>query len=165
MNDKHRRWHRIRDHIRRGGVQSQDQLAAILRREGIAVTQATLSRDLRDLGVMKGPAGYVLPETAAVASAPNGAAHQSAMIAPPAAVAELETALRNFLLRADSGGTMVVLHTGPGQASFLAGEIDKAVLRNVLGTVAGDDTVLVATRSPKASASILGTLKQLAGLR
>jgi transcriptional regulator of arginine metabolism len=165
MNDKLRRWQRLRDHIRRGGVQSQDQLASILRREGIEVTQATLSRDLRDLGVMKGPAGYVLPENAGAAN-PSGASCASPMlVAPVAAVAELETALRNFLLRAEAGGTIVVLHTGPGQASFLAGEIDKAVLRNVLGTVAGDDTVLVATRNPKASASILGALKQLAGLR
>ncbi len=165
MSDKLRRWQRVRDLIRRGGVHSQDQLAILLRREGIEATQATLSRDLRELGVMKGAGGYLLPDGAPSNGSGTSYVQATSASVPAGGATELEAALRTYLMRADCGGTMVVLHTGPGQASALASELDRASLRSVLGTVAGDDTVLVATRSPRAAAGVVTSLKQLAGLR
>jgi transcriptional regulator of arginine metabolism len=149
VTDRHRRHDRILALLRRGGVASQEQLAGLLRAEGIRVTQATLSRDLRELGVMKGPAGYILPGAAAAPPPPNG---------------DLQRALRTMMLGGDAGGNLAVLHTGPGRASALALEIDRAELRPVLGTVAGDDTVFVATRTTRDAAKVLGSFKQLAGL-
>lgn len=156
MSDKLRRWQMVRDLIRRGHVHSQEQLAAMLRREGVEVTQATLSRDLRELGVMKGPSGYVM-----------GDARVPAPAAPIATntPAELESALRSYLRGADAGGNLVVLRTGPGQASLLAFELDRAGLRGMMGTVAGDDTVLVATKTSRAATSLLDQLRGLASLR
>lgn len=148
--DRARRHERILALIRRGGVTSQEQLAALLRADGIHVTQATLSRDLKELGVLKGRSGYALPGAAATPAAqPSG---------------DLQRALRSMMLSGDAGGNLVVVHTGPGRASALALEIDRAAPRTVLGTVAGDDTVFVATRTPRDASKLLSTFKQLAGL-
>lgn len=148
MTDKHRRHDRVLALLRKGGVASQEQLASLLRAEGIRVTQATLSRDLHELGVMKGPTGYILP------------GHER----PPPPNGDLERALRTMMLGGESGGNLAVLRTGPGRASALALEIDRASLRPVLGTVAGDDTIFIATRSTRDAAKVLTTFKQLAGI-
>jgi transcriptional regulator of arginine metabolism len=150
VSDKHRRQQRIAAAVRKGGVASQEHLADLLRSEGVEVTQATLSRDLRELGVMKGPAGYILPGT-------NGTIGQHS-------TGDLDRALRSFLLRGQVGGTLAVLHTGPGRAPLLALEIDRAGLKPVLGTIAGDDTIFVAARSTRDAARILAQFKEAAGL-
>jgi len=147
MTTKPRRQRLILELIEKTGVPNQERLAELLRERGVAVTQATLSRDLHELGVVKGGEGYSLP------SQVNGHA------------ASLERALKEFLIRGDSGGNLAVLHTGPGGAPLLALEIDKASMKPVLGTVAGDDTVFVATRSAKDAGKILSHFKELAGLR
>lgn len=149
VTDKPRRLDRILSHLRKGGVASQEQLAELLRADGIRVTQATLSRDLRELRVMKGPAGYILP------------GHEPQA---PAITGDLERALKSMLLSGETGGNLAVLRTGPGRASALALEIDRASLRPVLGTVAGDDTIFIATRSTRDAAKVLTTFKQLAGI-
>jgi len=129
---------------------SQQELVALLKRsEGIAVTQATLSRDLAELGVVKGPNGYMLPG------------------APPALPAEgreaaLAGALRQHLISAARGGTLVVLKTPSGHANSLAIEIDRAGLPEVLGTIAGDDTVFIAARDTGSAADLARTLERLA---
>lgn len=162
MSDRLRRWRLLREIIRRGSPSSQERLADLLRREGVEVTQATLSRDLRELGVLKGPTGYVLPD----APAAHDARPQPAALAPPpATMVELGSALRAYLRRIDAGGNIVVLHTGPGQASLLAAELDRIPIRTVMGTVAGDDTIFVATRSPRAATSLHTQLRQIAGLK
>lgn len=148
MTAKPRRHRLILDLIQRGGVPNQERLAELLRERGLEVTQATLSRDLHELGVVKGPRGYALPDaTAASDSPPN-----------------LERALRDFLLSGDIGGNLAVLHTGPGRAPLLALEIDRAAMKPVLGTVAGDDTVFVAARSARDANKLLSHFKSLAGI-
>jgi transcriptional regulator of arginine metabolism len=150
MTDKPRRHHRIVQLIQAGPVNSQEQLAAMLRQDGFAVTQATLSRDLRELGVMKGPLGYTMPGDAPVIAQVDG---------------ELQRALRTYLVKAESGGNLAVLHTGPGRAPLLALELDRARLKSVLGTVAGDDTIFIAARSSREAGRVLKQLRQMAGLR
>lgn len=113
--------------IRSYAIKSQKELRELLEEDGLMVNQATLSRDLRDLGVVKGPAGYALPGTGATVSATNG----------------LGQALRQWLIEAIAVQNQVLLKTPIGGASPLALAIDGAELDTVLGTIAGDDTVLV----------------------
>ena len=148
MRDKDRRQSRIAAMIRKGGVTSQEQLADRLKDDGIDATQATLSRDLKELGVVKGPTGYMLP------GQPAPAVHNG----------DLERALRAMLVGGQVGGSLAVLHTGPGRASALALEIDRAGFKGVLGTVAGDDTIFVAARSTREASKVLGQFKSLAGI-
>jgi transcriptional regulator of arginine metabolism len=111
------------------------------------VTQATVSRDLREIGVVKGPGGYLLPGK--VVGAEGGD--------------ELSRAAREYLLEAEPAGTIAVLRTGAGQASALALRIDRAGMEDIVGTVAGDDTVFVATRSAhdaRRIAELLGRLSR-----
>ena len=107
---------------------SQEALAAALAAEGVSVTQATLSRDLRALGAVKGAEGYMLPGLAAV----------------PAGDAEVRTAVRTWLTRAQVALNQVVLHTPAGGAQALALVLDRVQPGGLLGTIAGDDTVFVA---------------------
>ncbi|MFO0962454.1 MAG: hypothetical protein U0625_06045 [Phycisphaerales bacterium] len=130
-------------------VGSQQELAALLRRrEGIAVTQATLSRDLAELGVVKGPAGYALPGVASPAAAGREAA--------------LASSLRAHLLSVERGGTLVVLRTPSGHANSLAVELDRAGLPGALGTIAGDDTIFIAARDTESAARLARTLERAA---
>lgn len=132
MHAKPARHHRIRELIGAGRIESQDRLQSALRHEGIEVTQTTLSRDLREMGVLKGAGGYILP----------GAAEPA-----PAGADGLRRALAAFAVSIRHGGTIVVIRTGPGQASAMALELDRAGLAGALGTVAGDDTVFIAAGS------------------
>jgi len=150
MQDKPRRQRRILDLVKQQPVANQEQLAESLSREGIATTQATLSRDLRELGVVKGPTGYMLPGNGPVSAPPNG---------------ELERAVRTYLVQAESAGNLAVLHTGPGRAALLALEIDRARLKSVMGTVAGDDTIFIAARSSRDAGKLLRDLRQMAGMK
>ena len=129
---------------------SQQELAALLRRrEGIDVTQATLSRDLTELGVVKGPGGYMLP---GAAPAPTTPADRTDALA---------SALRQHLVSVARGGTTVVVRTPSGHANSLAVEIDRAGLPGVLGTIAGDDTIFLATADQDAAATLVRTLQRL----
>jgi transcriptional regulator of arginine metabolism len=116
---------------------SQERLVAELVARGEDVTQATVSRDLREIGVVKGPGGYRLPGK--VVGVVGAVGTESGD--------ELSRAAREYLLEADPAGTIAVLRTGAGQASALALRIDRAGWADIVGTVAGDDTVFVATRS------------------
>jgi transcriptional regulator of arginine metabolism len=151
MTDRVRRQEWIARLIDKGGVESQEHLQNLLAERSVRVAQATLSRDLRELGVLKGPAGYALPNGA------NGSHGKG----PERALGE---ALRAFLLRAERGGNLVVLGTGPGHAQALALAIDRAEVPGVIGTVAGDDTVFVASKSERAAKELVDTIKELAGL-
>lgn len=157
MAGKPRRHHRIAELLRRERIASQDALRERLVRDGIAVTQATLSRDLHELGVVKGPAGYILPQGAAPAG--QGGAVRSA-----AQAGNLGAALSASVSRIDHAGTLVVLHTGPGRAPLVALEIDRAPPGGVVGTVAGDDTVFIAVRSGADAARLARDLRRAAGL-
>jgi transcriptional regulator of arginine metabolism len=126
-------------------VRSQAELAAALEQSGMSVTQATLSRDLDELGAVKlrSPDGglpvYVVPEDGSPLTA------RSADDDPPARLARL---LGELLVSADASANLMVLRTPPGASNFLASAIDRARLPEVLGTVAGDDTILVVARDP-----------------
>lgn len=128
---KTRRQQVILDVIAREPVRSQEQLRKSVRAAGFDVTQATLSRDIRELGLVKGgPDGaYQAPGQVA----PNGRASESA----------LQRAVAEYLVRVDRVQQLVLLRTGLGRAQALCVTLDDARLPEVVGTVAGEDTVLV----------------------
>jgi transcriptional regulator of arginine metabolism len=139
-------------------VRSQDELADRLASLGVRVTQATLSRDLEELGAvrLRGPAGslvYALPSD------------HPARQAETAATAGLARVAAELLLSAEASGNLVILRTPPGAAQLLASAIDRSALPAVLGTVGGDDTVLVVTRDPLGGNDLAGALLRLAERR
>ena len=132
---------RIIDLIRERPVRSQTELADLLAADGVQVTQATLSRDLEELGAVKvrggdgGPAAYLIPEDG---KPPLRPAEQ--------APARLLRLLRELLTSVDASGNLAILRTPPGAAQFLASALDRSGLPEVVGTIAGDDTILVVAR-------------------
>jgi transcriptional regulator of arginine metabolism len=147
MISKQQRQDRIRELIERNEIASQEQLLELLLAESIDTTQATVSRDLRDLGVHKGANGYILPRDD-----------------PKADDKPLRQALSRLLLDAQRAGLMVVLRTGPGQARQLAAEIDRARLREVLGQIAGDDTIFIAVRAAADARAMVRAFRHAARL-
>ena len=162
---------RIAAILAREQVRSQEELAELLERyASVHVTQATLSRDLDELGVVRlraagGGLVYALPEEPGgpgsrpgVALGPAGpaepdeAAGPAGPAIPEGAVLGSSTRLARYLgellTSAEASANLVVLRTPAGAAQFLASVIDHAALPSILGTVAGDDTVLVITRDP-----------------
>ena len=131
---------RITELIRSGAIRSQTELAALLSAEGVHTTQATLSRDLEELGALKlrgvdgGAPVYTLPEDGAAGRVSGG-------------VGRLSRLFGELLLSHEASGNLVVLRTPPGAAQFLASAIDRAALTDVIGTIAGDDTILVVARA------------------
>ncbi len=150
------RQERIRQLIEVQPVTSQTQLAALLAEGGIDVTQATLSRDLEELGAVKlrgsdgAPASYVLP--------PENAPLRPAQAAP----ARLTRLLADLLTSAEGSANLAVVRTPPGAAQFLASAMDKVGLPDVLGTIAGDDTLLVVSRRPDGGAALADRLRAMA---
>jgi transcriptional regulator of arginine metabolism len=128
---KVRRQSVILDVVGREPVRSQEQLRRRVRAEGFAVTQATLSRDIRELGLVKGGADGAYQAPAVAASNGHGARPL------------LHRALAEYMTRVDRVQQLVLLRTGPGQAQLLGVAIDGAKLPEVVGTLAGDDTILV----------------------
>lgn len=141
---------RVADLIARQPVRSQSDLAELLAAEGLAVTQATLSRDLDELRAVKarsvdGSSVYVIPSA--------GAASRTGPVAElgPARLARL---LGDLLIGVDSSGNLAVLRTPPGAAQLLASAIDRSGLADVVGTVAGDDTLFVVARAADGGAAL-----------
>jgi transcriptional regulator of arginine metabolism len=139
--------------VGQGGVRSQEELQRRLRRRGIAVAQPTLSRDLRTLGLAKTPTGYVTtPGGAYVPAEVRGGA--------------LDRAVGEFVLSVRAAASLVVVRTPPAGAHPLARALDEADLAEVVGTIAGDDTVFVATTGPAAARLVERRLRApLAGAR
>jgi transcriptional regulator of arginine metabolism len=146
---KTRRQSAILDAIQRGPVRSQEQIRRAIRAAGFEVTQATLSRDIRELGLVKGGAdgAYQAP----VQAGPNGQAARSM----------LNRAVADYLTRVDQVQQLVVLRTGPGQAQLLGVALDGARLPEVVGTIAGDDTILAIARDARRARALV---KRLGGL-
>jgi len=138
--------------VQRERVHSQEQLRDLLHAEGTEVTQATLSRDLRDLGLAK----VTDPEGGSFYAVP--AEHISPF--PP-----VEQLVPTLLLSIDGVGSLAVVRTPPGSAEALGGSLDHASWDDVLGTIAGDDTLLIITRSEDARARITRRLSDLAGIK
>jgi transcriptional regulator of arginine metabolism len=144
---KNARQQRIVDLLATTEVRSQTELADLLHASGVTVTQATLSRDLVELDAVKvrAPSGqlvYALPGEGG--DRRPVLAHESA-----ASEARLARLCAELLVSAEASANLVVLRTPPGAAQFLASALDKAELGTVLGTIAGDDTVLVISRDPR----------------
>jgi transcriptional regulator of arginine metabolism len=123
--ERERRRSVLRDLVSRYAITSQGALVALLRDAGIEATQATVSRDLEELGIDK----------------VRGADGQAAYALPTAG--ELAQLLRQFVVRIDASGNLAVVRTPPGAAGTVASAIDGADLPDVLATVQGDDTLLV----------------------
>jgi transcriptional regulator of arginine metabolism len=179
-------------------VHSQEQLAALLDRyAGMHVAQATLSRDLDEIGVVRlraadGSLVYALPgepggpgsragigldfpertQPSLTPPAPPAAGAGSEPAAPvtehpepPASSARLGKYLKELLTSAEASANLVVLRTPAGAAQFLASVIDHAAWPAVLGTVAGDDTVLVIARDPSGGSALAADFRRLAERR
>jgi transcriptional regulator of arginine metabolism len=115
-------------------LSTQEELAEALRHEGLDAVQATISRDIAQLGLVK-----VRDEAGRLVYALPGAADLDRL-------SELTAALRRWAVSLDSSANLLVIHTPPGYANALARAIDQARLADVLGTVAGDDTITVIAR-------------------
>jgi transcriptional regulator of arginine metabolism len=127
-----------------GAVASQDDLKRLLAQQNLRVTQATLSRDLQELRLVKTPAGY----------RPLGSAEAAAQPA-------LERVLREYLLDLRDAQNLLVLRTPAGAAQPLAVALDREQLAEVVGTIAGDDTVLVITPSRKSCVALRKRMQQI----
>ncbi|MCW2681363.1 MAG: arginine repressor, ArgR [Frankiales bacterium] len=130
-------------------VASQTELGRLLANGGVPVTQATVSRDLEELGAVKVRTAAGTTYSVPAENAPRGGS-------PGAVDARLGRLLEELLVSAEATGDVVVVRTPPGGAHLLASALDRAGLPEVAGTLAGDDTVLLVTRTPATSAS--GTL-------
>jgi transcriptional regulator of arginine metabolism len=173
-------------------VRSQEELAERLGQHGVRVTQATLSRDLEELGAVRlraadGGLVYALPgEAGGPGSLPGGLAYALPGEAggpgsPPGGLAEapaasagdlpaepsgrLARAAAELLVTAEASANLVVLRTPAGAAQFLASVLDHSAWPSILGTVAGDDTVLVIARDPAGGADLARALLRLAERR
>ena len=155
------RHRRIVDLLGRHDVHSQPELARLLAEDGLTVTQATLSRDLDELGAVKvrsteGDLVYAVPGEGGDRT-PRPAAERAVLDA------RLLRTLNDLLVSAESSGNLTVLRTPPGGASLLASALDSADLAEVLGTLAGDDTVIVVSRAADGGATVARRLLALAG--
>lgn len=126
--------------VRQAPIPNQHLLQVELKKAGLATTQATLSRDLAELGLVKTAEGYKLPAQVTEL--------------PPFANGDLKRVLREFLREASPANNLVVVKTPPGNANALGIALDKAALPEVVGTIAGDDTILVVTRSAATARSL-----------
>jgi transcriptional regulator of arginine metabolism len=140
-------------------VRSQTELGRLLADEGVAVTQATLSRDLEEIGAVKVRRVGAGTVYAVPAEAP-GPVLRSLSDATDVRISRLAEEL---LVSVEASANLVVARTPPGGAQLLASAIDRADLAEVLGTVAGDDTILIVTRDPTGGADFAARLRRMTG--
>ena len=133
-------------------VRSQGELRQSLRQLGFVVAQPTLSRDVRELGLAKTPRGYVAPDDNVTQFAP-AAVRQG----------KLDRTLRSSALSVQAAGSLVVVKTPPAVAQPVARALDEASLAGVVGTIAGDDTVFIATPSERAARALARRLTTSVG--
>ena len=158
-NTKAARHRRIVDVLSCHAVRSQSVLADLLESEGLTVTQATLSRDLDELGAVKlrgehGHLVYALPG--------EGGDPTPRPLPGEGAESRLARLTEELVVGVEHSANIVVLRTPPGAAQFLASAIDHTALPEVIGTVAGDDTVLLVTRDPSGGADVAARVLHLA---
>ena len=153
---KRQRQAALLDLVRREPLGSQEGIRTRLRELGYDATQSTISRDLEELGLVRirDGEGHQRYAELADAAGTNGNHH-----APP-----LQGLLREFALAVETSGNLVLVKTPPGAANALAQGLDTTTLDGLLGTVAGDDTILVVAKSAPAGKSLATTLREMAGL-
>jgi transcriptional regulator of arginine metabolism len=154
MTTKHQRQHRITKLLETKAVGSQGHLVDLLAGEGIEATQTTVSRDLEELGALKvrlpgGETAYALPELPSHQVAPED---------------HLRRVLGEWVVEADVSGNLVVLRTPPGSAHVVASALDRSGFPGVIGTVAGDDTVLVVVSEASGGVVVADRLATVSGL-
>jgi len=151
---KHQRQHRITKLLESSPVGSQAHLAELLGAEGIEATQTTVSRDLEELGAIKvrlpgGDTAYALPELPSQQVAPED---------------HLRRVLGEWVVEVDHSGNLIVLRTPPGSAHVVGSALDRSGFAGVIGTVAGDDTVLVVASEAAGGTAVAHRLSVLSGL-
>ena len=150
----------ILDILGRQSVRSQGALLEVLSRKGFKVTQATLSRDLDELGAVKVREGKAL-----VYAVPGEGGDRTARVAP--GLEEVSSRLRRqceeLLVTARASANLVVVRTPSGAANYLASAIDHADEPDILGTIAGDDTIMIITSGARQSRALASRLLALAG--
>ncbi|MDQ1515697.1 MAG: transcriptional regulator of arginine metabolism [Actinomycetota bacterium] len=151
---KPQRQHRIARLLEEQVISSQVQLVELLATDGLVLTQGTVSRDLEELGAVKvripgGQMAYAIPELAKDRVAPEE---------------HLKRVLGEFLVEAAHSANLAILRTPPGSAHVVASALDRAGLGDVLGTVAGDDTILVVCAAPDGGQKVSARLARMAGL-
>jgi len=149
---KPQRQHVITQALEHNQVASQVQLVELLKGKGVVATQATVSRDLEELGAVKvrvagGETAYAIPEHAHDRPAPDQ---------------HLRRVFGEWVVEVSHSGNIVVLRTPPGSAHVVGSAIDRAGLPEILGTVAGDDTLLVVAAESAGGARVARRLRQLA---
>lgn len=149
---KPRRQEKIREIVENHIVETQEELTAFLKREHIAVTQATVSRDVKELMLVKVPIGdgrsrYAFPKSEGGARREN----------------RLEALFADAVTGVDFSGNLVVLRTLPGMANAVASALDTAQWKNIIGTVAGDDTILAVIKPENAASAVAARMKVLSG--
>jgi transcriptional regulator of arginine metabolism len=149
---KARRQTLILELIDRQALHSQEQLRRLLHQHGFKTTQATISRDIKDLGLVKRAVDGAYQRPGADAANPQ------------TLIGALEHAAAEFLRQIERVQQLIVLRTGAGQSQPLALAIDRARLPEVVGTIAGDDTILVIARSDRRAAELVKRLETYAGL-
>ncbi len=151
---KHQRQHRIVRLLETSAVASQAELVALLADDGVEATQATVSRDLEELGAVKvrlpgGELAYALPELPSQQLAPED---------------HLRRVLGEWVVDLDVSANLVVLRTPPGSAHVVGSALDRSGFADVIGTVAGDDTVLVVAAESVGGTAVAIRLAEAAGL-
>jgi transcriptional regulator of arginine metabolism len=151
---KPQRQHRIARLLEEQPISSQAQIVELLAADGVVATQATVSRDLEELGALKvripgGTMAYALPEHAKEAAAPDD---------------HLRRVLGDFVVEVAHSHNLVVLRTPPGSAHVVGSALDRAGLADVLGNVAGDDTLILVCAEQVGGARVAAQLATLAGL-
>jgi transcriptional regulator of arginine metabolism len=151
---KPQRQHRILRILEEQPVSSQGQLVQLLEAEGVVATQATVSRDLEELGAVKvripgGTMAYAIPDYTRERTPSDD---------------HLKRLMGDFVVEVAHSGNLVILRTPPGSAHVVASAIDRASMHDVLGTVAGDDTVLLVCKESVGGATVAADFAALAGL-
>ncbi len=151
---KHQRQHRVERLLAGQVVTSQEQLVGLLADEGIESTQATVSRDLDDLGAVKvrvpgAESMYAIPE------------HPADRVVP---IDQLRRVMGEWVVDVGYSGNLVVLRTPPGSAHVVASALDRTGIEGSIGTVAGDDTLMVVAAEGTTGEQLATALRALAGL-
>ncbi len=151
---KNQRQHLVAKLLASHAVASQEQLVGLLGQEGVAATQATVSRDLDDLGAIKvrasgGESVYAIPELPKDQRAPDD---------------HLRRVFGDWVVEVASSANVIVLRTPPGTANVVGSALDRSGLPEIIGTVAGDDTLLVVVAEGHDGATVADQLRELAGL-
>ncbi len=144
MPSKKLRHGKIVEIVKRQAVESQEQLSAQLRSADIRVTQSTLSRDIRELGLVKIRGIYKLPQEAGNAPGPDN----------------LRRSFHQLVMQAQVSGNILMVKTAPGDGHSMGVILDAAQWPEVLGTVAGDDTVFVLLRNSRVGGKVLKRIEE-----